>query len=253
MKDTNQIIQEVLQRKFKTLLYEELNLKSVLFQILTEGTAYIIGGYVRDVIENKENRDLDIVVDIPNERLRNIVESENCEKRYNRMGGAKLILKNINVDIWSFDNNWAFKNGLVKLNEKEKLNSLAKGCFYNYDALVVNVSNFSYNIRYYEKFVEKKELDILQKRAIYKNLNPTLEANILRAISLKKNFGISYTDNLKDYIYRKMLSLNDIYGDVTERLLHVKKAYHKYELINREDIIHTFEKLRGEYPQTLFG
>ena len=222
MKDTNQIIQEVLQRKFKTLLYEELNLKSVLFQILTEGTAYIIGGYVRDVIENKENRDLDIVVDIPNERLRNIVESENCEKRYNRMGGAKLILKNINVDIWSFDNNWAFKNGLVKLNEKEKLNSLAKGCFYNYDALVVNVSNFSYNIRYYEKFVEKK-------------------------------VGISYTDNLKDYIYRKMLSLNDIYGDVTERLLHVKKAYHKYELINREDIIHTFEKLRGEYPQTLFG
>ena len=133
MKDTNQIIQEVLQRKFKTLLYEELNLKSVLFQILTEGTAYIIGGYVRDVLENKENRDLDIVVDIPNERLRNIVESENCEKRYNRMGGAKLILKNINVDIWSFDNNWAFKNGLVKLNEKEKLNSLAKGCFYNYD------------------------------------------------------------------------------------------------------------------------
>ena len=253
MKGSSQIIHEDLQTKFRTLLYEESNLKSVLFQILIEGTAYLIGGYVRDALENRVSRDLDIVVDIPNERLREIVDGENCEKHFNRIGGAKLILNSINVDIWSFDNNWAFKNKLVKLNEKEKLNSLAKGCFYNYDALVVNVSNFSYHIRYYENFVEKKELDILQKRVVYKNLNPTLEANILRALFLKKEFGISYTEHLKDYIYRKMLSLNDIFGDVTERLMAVKETYPKYGIVNREDIINTFEELRIERPQTLFG
>lgn len=253
MKDSSQIIHDELQTKFRTLLYEESNLKRVLFQILTEGTAYLIGGYVRDAIENRVSRDLDIVVDIPNEKLRKIVDAENCKKHFNRLGGAKLMLDSINVDIWSFDNNWAFKNKLVKLNEKEKLNSLAKGCFYNYDALVVNVSNFSYHIRYYENFVEKKELDILQKRVVYKNLNPTLEANILRAIFLKKKFGISYTGHLKDYLYQKMLSLNDVFGDAIERLMTVKETYPKYGIVNKEDIINTFGELRIDRPRSLFG
>jgi len=252
MRDVNQIIHEDLQAKFRTLLHEETNLKSVLLQILVEGTAYLIGGYVRDMFEKKESRDLDIVVDIPHERLRSIVDAENCKKQFNRMGGAKLLLKNINVDIWSFDNNWAFKNELVKLNEKEKLNSLAKGCFYNYDALVVNVSDFSYNIRYYENFTEKKELDILQKRAIYKNLNPTLEANILRAVYLKKKYGVSYTEHLKYYIYLKMQSLRDVYGDSVERIMAVKEFYPKYGMIDREDIVNAFEELKRDMPQTLF-
>lgn len=252
MRDANQIIHKNLKDKFRTLLNEEANLRSVLFQILIEGTAYLIGGYVRDVFEGKESRDLDIVVDIPHERLRDIVEEENCQKQFNRLGGAKLLLKNINVDIWSFDNNWAFKNELVKRNEKEKLHSLAKGCFYNYDALVVNVSDFSYNVRYYETFTEKKELDILQKRTIYKNLNPTQEANILRAIFLKKKYGVSYTEHLKYYIYLKMQSLSDVYGESIERLMAVKEKYPKYGMVNREDIVNTFEELKMDLPQTLF-
>lgn len=252
MGDANHIIRKNLQAKFRTLLNEEPNLRSVLFQILIEGTAYLIGGYVRDVFEGKESRDLDIVVDIPHERLKNIVDAENCKKQFNRMDGAKLLLNKINVDIWSFDNNWAFKNELVKRNEKEKLNCLAKGCFYNYDALVVNVSNFSYNIRYYENFIKEKKLDILQKRAIYKNLNPTQEANILRAIFLKKKYGVSYTEHLKDYIYLKMQSLSDVYGESIERLMDVKEKYPKYRMITREDIVNTLEELKREMPRTLF-
>ena len=252
MRETDYIIHVVLQAKFRELLRKESCLKSVLFQILSEKTAYIVGGYVRDVFEGKESRDLDIVVDTPYDRIRDIVEAEACEKQYNRLGGVKLKLSHIDVDMWSFENNWAFKNELVKLNEKEKLNSLAKGCFYNYDALVVNMSNFSYNIRYYEDFVEKKELDILQKRAVYKNMNPTTEANILRAIYLNKRYGVSYTEHLKDYLFMKMLFLNDMYGDVIGRLMEVKKTYPKYEIVDRADIITTFVELRKEKPRTLF-
>lgn len=252
MRDADRLIHEVLQTKFRRLLEGEVNLRNIIFQILAEGTAYLIGGFVRDVFENKRSRDIDIVVDIPNDRLKMIIEGEKCSKQFNRLGGAKLQLQNVCIDIWSFDNNWAFRNELVKLNENEKLNSLAKGCFYNYDALVVNISKFSYNIKYFDSFCEKKELDILQKRAIYKNLNPTLEANILRAIFVQKEYGISFTENLKEYVYLKIQALNDLYGDAVERLVAVKDGYPKYKTVDKNDILRSFEEIKKERPLTFF-
>ena len=252
MRDTNRLIHENLQVRFRALLEDERSLRNILYQILAEGTAYIIGGYVRDVFEGNESRDLDIVVDIKKERLIDIVDSDPCYKQFNRFGGAKLKLPSIDVDIWSFDNNWAFKNKLVRLNENEKLNSLAKGCFYNFDALVVNVSKFTYSTKYYEAFLDDEKLDILQKRSIYKNLNPTLEANILRAIYIQKKYKVMFTAHLKDYIFKKMLSLNDVYGDVLHRLLAVREAYPKYASVTSEDIVNSYEELKNEMPQSLF-
>lgn len=253
MRDTNRLIHEELQAKFRGLLDEEWSLRNILYQILSEGTAYLIGGYVRDVFESVNSRDLDIVVDIKKERLREIVDSDSCIKQFNRFGGAKLKLSSIDVDIWSFDSNWAFKNKLVKLNENEKLNSLAKGCFYNYDALVVNVSKFTYNTKFYESFLEEGKLDILQKRSVYKNLNPTLEANILRAILIRKKHGVSFTMHLKEYVYQKMLSLNDVYGNIVDRLMAVRETYPKYVSVSAEDIVSTYEELKREMSQPLFG
>ena len=252
MKDTNRLIHEVLQVKFRAILDEEKSLQNILFQILAEGAAYLIGGYVRDVLEGVDSRDLDIVVDIRRERLKEIVNGDPCIKQFNRFGGVKLRLTKIDVDIWSFDNNWAFKNKLVKLNEKEKLNSLAKGCFYNYDALVVNLSKFTYSTKFYEAFLNEGMLDILQKRSVYKNLNPTLEANILRAIFIKKNHGVHFSTHLKEYIYKKMLFLNDVYGNVTNRLITVREGYPKYILVSKDDIDNTLMELKQEMPQSLF-
>lgn len=253
MRDTNRLIHEDLQTKLRGLLDEERSLRNILYQILAEGTAYMIGGYVRDVFEGVASRDLDIVVDINKERLREIVDSDSCIKQFNRFGGVKLKLSNLDVDVWSFDSNWAFKNKLVKLNENEKLNSLAKGCFYNYDALVVNVSKFTYNTKYYEAFIDERRLDILQKRSVYKNLNPTIEANILRAIFINKKYEIQFTSHLKEYLYQKMLSLNDIYGDAVSRLLFVRETYPKYTSVSKEDIVSAYEKLKREMSQPLFG
>lgn len=253
MRDTNKLIHEDLQTKFRGLLDEEWSLRNILYQILAEGTAYLIGGYVRDVFEDVKSRDLDIVVDIKKERLREIVDNDICIKQFNRFGGAKLKLSNIDVDIWSFDSNWAFKNKLVKLNENEKLNSLAKGCFYNYDALVVNLPKFTYDTKFYESFLEERKLDILQKRSVYKNLNPTVEANILRAILIKKKYEVAFTPHLKEYIYQKMLSLSDIYGNVVDRLMAVRDTYPKYSSVSVEDIVNTYEGLKREMFQPLFG
>jgi hypothetical protein len=252
MKDANRLIHEELQVKVRALFDEEKGLRNIIYQILTEGSAYLIGGYVRDVFEGVKSRDLDIIVDIKKERLKEIVDSDSFCKEFNRFGGVKLRLPSIEVDIWNFDSNWAFKNKLVKLNEKEKLNSLAKGCFFNFDALVVNLSKFTYNTKFYENFLDERKLDILQKRSIYKNLNPTVEANILRAIYIKEKYGVLFTTHLKEYIYKKMQFLNDVYGNVVDRLIAVKATYPKYQMVSVEDIINTYEELRLEMPQSLF-
>lgn len=199
------------------------------YEIFIYGTAYIVGGYFRDFISKKQSRDIDIIVDVKNEILLEIILNSGIKHQLNRHGGIKLILDNLEVDIWSIENNWAFKNNLVKLNEVDKLNSIAKGCFYNYDALVINLHDFSYNLRYYKDFLETKKLNILQERSVYKNLNPTSEANILRAFYLKEMFRITFTKNTFYYISKKLGHLEDKHGDkYFNKIMEVKLKYPKY-------------------------
>lgn len=243
IKDINQIIHEDLKYRLDGLLNCEQTFRFILYDVLSIGGAYIIGGFVRDVINDKDSRDLDVIVDIQPEELKRIVDNY-CGNGYgNRMGGVKLKFQHVEVDIWSIKDNWAFANNLVKLNDKDKLLSIAKGCFFNYDALVVSIPKFMYNIRFYNEFVTNNELDIIQKQSIYQSKNPTVEANIIRAIFIKKNFGVRFSNNLHDYLYKEILSLQDKYGDALQRLMNVKEQYPKYQLISENDIKETMKEL----------
>ena len=220
---------------FISLLARESMIMSFFYEIFVYGTAYIVGGYFRDFINNKASRDVDVIVDIENSLLLEIIENSNLSYTINRHGGIKIKLKTLDLDIWCLENNWAFKNNLVKLNEEDKLNSIAKGCFYNYDSLVINLHNFSYNLRYYKDFIQTKKLNILQEKSIYKNLNPTTEANILRAFYLKKVYDISYTENTFYYLLNKIGYLEDKYSEgVYSRLAEIKLKYPKYNELSDE-------------------
>ena len=47
----------------------------------------------------------------------------------------------------------------LKLNENDKLNSIAKGCFYNFDSLVINLHTFSLNIQNYTNYKKYNKLE----------------------------------------------------------------------------------------------
>ncbi len=208
------------------------------YDIFSSGTAYVVGGFFRDFLNKKESRDIDIIVDVSNEILLTTIKKLGFDFTINRQGGIKVKLKNIEADIWSIENNWAFKNKLVKLNEDDKLNSIAKGCFYNYDSLVINLNRFNYNLRFYKDFLQMRELDILQDRVVYKHLNPSVEANILRAFFIKHNLGIKYSSNTSQYLYSKIGHLQDKYFDSTKRLIDVREKYPKYNILTDELIIY---------------
>tara|TARA_R110000744_G_scaffold163543_2_gene280523 strand:+ start:28 stop:798 length:771 start_codon:yes stop_codon:yes gene_type:complete len=222
-----------LKRKFRLHFGLELTrnpkLKFLLYDIFVHGSAYIVGGYLRDFINSKASRDIDIIIDLNDDKLLEIIQNSDVKFSINRHKGIKLHLNKIDVDMWSIENNWAFKNQLVKLNENDKLKSIAKGCFYNYDSLVVNLHTFNMNIQYYNNFVIENKLEILQKSPLYKNLNPTKEANILRAFYLKKMHQIEFSSNTKRYLIDKIGEISDNEINPISKLEMTKSKYRKYE------------------------
>lgn len=210
---------------------------------LTENnTAFVVGGFLRDIQLGRESRDIDIIIDQDEAELEKAVNSMNlhdCKK--NRLGGYKLLLKGLTVDFWSVEANWAFKNRLVKHSEKYILDRIGKGCFYNFDSLVIDIKTLGLNVKSYNSCIEKNMLDILMVgRLKYKNSNPTQEANLVRAFYLKKQFGFDFSEEL--YIYLKRM-IYGMYGSklkAVEKLLLVLNKYEKYKIIVSPDDIEQF-------------
>ena len=62
----------------------------------------------------------------------------------------------------------------------------------------------------------------------YKNLNPTIEANVIRAFYIKYKYGVSFSSQLKEYIFKKVLPLGVTVEDSLKKILAVKAKYPKY-------------------------
>lgn len=235
------------RKHFDNILSKNIGLKLLLLEIFCKGTAYVIGGYLRDIILQKESRDIDIIVDLDNIDLEEIINNSNLPSEQNRHKGFKIKLPKLDVDIWSIENNWAFKEKLVKLNSNDKLNSIAKGCFYNYDSLVINLHNYKYHIRNYSNFIKDNKLDILQKSPEYKQLNPTTHANILRAFYLKEMFDCEYSSNVKNYLKTKLGEIQDLDKDIYLTLYDVLNKYPKYkEYLSYEKIVESVDKIKKD-------
>ncbi|WP_337793579.1 hypothetical protein [Phocaeicola plebeius] len=242
------------KKEFYSFLDAYPQFKFFLYETLIEGTAYIVGGYLRDIINKKKSRDLDIIFDLPLNRLISILVNSGMKYKINRLGGAKIDLYDFQVDIWCFENNWSFKNKLVKLNEHYIVENIAEGCFYNFDSIVININKLELCSKYYNDCVNKMELDIIQKSDNYKKLNPTIEANILRAIFLHVKYELKYSLNCKDYLQRRLFYLKDLYEDFEYHIINIKRKYKKYDnelsdkvLINNIRIL-----MDGKSQPTLF-
>ena len=244
-------IKERLKQRIEKTLQEEPKLYKLLLHVFVYGTAYIVGGFVRDALLNKQNRDIDIIVEIDKTQLYDIIQEIGCSYDINRHGGVKLHLQTLDADIWTIDSNWAFENGLVHLNEnkKKRLECIAKGCFYNYDSLVVNMHDKSFDIHNYRSFLNNKELDILMSSSTYKNLNPTVEANVIRAFYIKYKYEVSFSSQLKEYIFKKVLPLGDSMEEAFNQVLSVKVKYSKYDDYSSEQLLADMESLLKEIGQ----
>ena len=235
------------RKKNLFLLRNNPLLAKVIYEVFVQGGhAYVIGGYVRSLLDNSHIRDVDIIVDLPSSKLEEIVATYCTDITRNRHGGIKITLKGLTVDMWSLNNNWAFRENIINYNENNALESIAAGCFYNYDALVVNLLSGNFNIRHYLDCMRRKELSILRLSPIYANLNPTTEANILRAFYLKRVKDLKFSPNVSNYIVSKMPTISLDVKEALQQLTNKLQTYPKYNLLSAE-------YLKEEYMNLLFS
>jgi len=242
-------IKDYIKKKISLILEREPDLKEILYQIFLSGSAYIVGGFLRDAVNKKDCRDIDIIVDVDKEKLLQIVSSSDCTYCINRHGGIKLNLISLDVDIWSIESNWAFEQNLVSLSDDKnsRLLSIAKGCFYNYDSLVMNLANYNFDFHYYKQFQDRQELDILMFSPEYKNLNPTTEANIIRAFFIKEKYEVGLSNQLEEYLFKKISSLGASLEESINRILEVKIKYPKYNKLSNARLVSDIEDLMREF------
>lgn len=187
--------------KYLLKLFKEITgLSDIFDKIGGKNNLYIVGGSIRDAYYNEINdysvRDIDLIIHEQNNELDSILKDYNYEK--NRFGGYKISLEKIEVDIWTYNDNWAIKNKLV--NETSIIRNIAKGALLNIDSLVYDYYNKKINDELFYKVLESKEIDFVTDNQDYINLNPNKELNIFRILYSKQKYELSLSQNIKKYI-----------------------------------------------------
>jgi hypothetical protein len=191
------------------------------------GELLFFGGSIRDYyIYNqylKIPRDFDIAIKL--QRYQEPLFDEFIKKyvhRKNRFGGYKVMIENLEFDVWNLKNTWAFRENKLPADEK----NLAKSVFLSVDGIVYN---FNQDTLYDEELkwsMENKKITIVLKD------NPQKDLNLLRALVFKKRYNYDFSDDLKEE-YRKSLSM---YQDFYEKLYTLQFSHYKYECLTRNEI-----------------
>ncbi|PWL29316.1 hypothetical protein [uncultured Roseivirga sp.] len=233
-------------------LFTDTHLKALFLECLTLGEVFILGGFLRDVINMKPNRDLDLIVSLTQNQLDSIITSLYTSNTYkkNRLGGYKIqISPYFNVDIWTVSSSWNIKNKSLKIsrdftirkeNERYWLDKIAEIPFFNFDSLVLSVRTLNSNFKKYNSCVESNTLDLVKHSSHFIHKNPTPEANVLRAIYLQKEFSLEFSYELKTYIYTYLRSLGWIKENINEHMNGVLNNYNKYSNVLEDTNLNDF-------------
>jgi hypothetical protein len=161
-----------------------------------EMRGFLVGGAVRDALENKIPRDLDIMVEGEDENaLRSLIDRNRVQFTKNAFNGYKLIFKNLTVDIWFTKDHYIFKDHLYK---RAKIN-LARATFLNYDSLVYDLQKHTLNTRFFDECIEKGVLDIVGKKEVIKcNPNPIL--SLVKILIIMQKNGYQLSQRASDFV-----------------------------------------------------
>lgn len=172
---------------------ENASLSDLLKNLNDFGDLILVGGAARDFTYQKSPRDFDIIID---------TEKSNFDEaltgyfyRSNRFGGYKVTVKDIELDIWSIQENWAFKEKIFDTDVK----NIERGTFYNFDAISINLNTSNTYADFFLKSIKDKMLDITLDDEFIP-LNPAPEMNVMRAFVIKKYWGLSFSDKVNQYI-----------------------------------------------------
>lgn len=213
--------------KFFSYLDEDKEFVYLLRTLISEYTVCLIGGSIRDIINQTTPRDFDLIIDTDNETLRSHFSAYIL--KINSFGGLKCITKRYTIDIWSFNDNWAFKTGLLD----KQVENIPSGAFYNIDALVLDLSKKRLYFEHYNRCVRTKVLDFVSHDTEYLNSNPTPAQNVLKSYYVKCKYNLNFSREVLSYIEEWKNSNDDYVHDIINaEIKHFGHEIYKIHEIN---------------------
>lgn len=179
---------------------------------------YLVGGSVRDAIEDRKPRDLDIIIQDEDESILNkIISRTNIPCTRNVFEGYKLLLGRITIDIWCMKDQYAFKKHVYE----EVPRNLNISLLINYDSLVYDMKKKKLYSKYYDECLRTRKIDFVgNKEVAKKNPNPLL--SMIKVLETKKNFQYDLSPRIIDYV----AGIYGMYGDELWNLL--EKEYDRH-------------------------
>ena len=220
---------------FTKLSYESKEIKNLLESLKKYGELILLGGAIRDILIKDDNpRDIDLIIDTnknldANREIDKILDKYTaCQK--NRFGGYKLNIDGIELDIWTMDNHWAFKNKLLT----RKIDNLKYSTFLNFDSIWYNLYNKERNNKYEYTFfndcIKNNQINIISNKKELVELNPTKDINIVRILNIKNEWNLDIGDSVKKYV-NSWVGANNNWVD---ELYYAQIKHYKIEKLKKE-------------------
>ncbi|MBN8586527.1 MAG: hypothetical protein J0M37_15665 [Ignavibacteria bacterium] len=181
--------------KLNLLKIKNPSLDKFLKLLPTDTDIYIIGGFLRSINDSKyKPKDIDLIIDLNSKTLSKYIDSAFKVYEKNRMNGFKVKLSNITLDVWSLENNYAYKYSFTVY--KRNPECISMSTFYNYDSISLKLNNKELFSKYYEDCIKRNTLDIVSRNRDYYFNNPKKEFLLLRAIYLRKKYNFNLSKRL---------------------------------------------------------
>ena len=238
-------------------------IRNILTKIESSGyEAYLIGGYVRDLLVGKTTYDIDITTNATPRELLEIFPSSNTKN----LGGIDFKIKEYHFEITTYREEIKYKNRkpieynyvdnlLTDLNRRDfTINAICM----NKKGEIIDLINGTEDLRNYkirmigsiESKIKEDPLRILRGIRIATNLNFTIESNLYKSFkeNIKEVLTLSST-RIKEEIDKILLS---DYVRKGLKLLEELGASKILKIENHEDIV-PIKSLEGMYAQIKIG
>lgn len=209
----------------KLKLPEEVN---EILNIIHENNfeAYVVGGFIRDLLLKKESFDIDITTDAKPQELINVLKKYKINDKYSMYGCLKMKINRYHIEITTYRKEFDYINHR-KPTKIEFVNSLKED---------LKRRDFTINALCYDgiKFIDEyKGVDDLNNKIIKTIGNPYIRIEedclrILRALRFSSCLSFQIDEELKKAIFKYGYLLKTLNKDVFERELKGIKSGENY-------------------------
>lgn len=227
---------EDLASKLDNLIEKDKEVKTFLHNLSEVSELVFFGGALRDLRMDGNDaspRDLDIVIKTFGNR--GYVESIILEQHHikNRFDGYKVLINDLELDVWFLEDTWAFRQGMLKPTEKNLINSV----YLSMDGIAYNYNKDTLHDKWFNKTLNTKTIDTVLRQ------EPLDELNIVRALIFKQKYGYGLSEKLEELIISKYKKdkhyMNHLYNYQID--------HYKEERISKERIKDELDSLWGYY------